>query len=136
MEVGPLRLSPGGCVASTGLALAELGVPTRLVADLGTDVLGDVLLSTIAETGVDTVGLRRRAGATTSYSVVLEPPGTDRCFWHHVGANADFDGSDVDLRDASLLHIGYPSLLPAFCADGGASWSRLLTRAGDADVTT
>jgi sugar/nucleoside kinase (ribokinase family) len=48
VAVGPLALSPGGCVSNTGLALAALGVPSQLVADVGTDELGRVLIELLA----------------------------------------------------------------------------------------
>lgn len=136
VEVGPLRLVAGGCVGGTGLALVQLGVPTRLVADIGDDELGSVLCATLARGGASATGLQQRLGATTSYSLVLEPPQTDRSFWHHVGANETFDGSEVDLAGVELLHLGYPSLLPALCAERGQAWENLLIRARDQDTIT
>ena len=67
---------------------------------------------------------------------MFEPGGQDRSFWHHVGANAEFDGTAVDLAGAGLLHVGYPSLLPALIADGGRPLEALLARARAAGLTT
>ena len=136
LDVGPLTLLPGGCVANTGGDLLALGAPARLAADVGDDDLGQLLRHLLAGRGVSTAGLRVIPGNTTSYSVVVEAPGHDRVFWHHVGANAHFDGAGLDLTRAQLLHLGYPSLLPAVVANGGAGLQELLERARAARLTT
>lgn len=135
-EVGPLRLAAGGCVANTGGNLAALGATVAVVGDVGDDELGAVLVDLLTDRGTSTDQVRRLAGRSTSYSIVLQPPGRDRSFWHHVGANAAFDGSAVDLDGAGLLHVGYPSLLPALTASDGDALVTLLTRARTAGVTT
>jgi sugar/nucleoside kinase (ribokinase family) len=140
--VGPISLAPGGSVGNTAPALVALGVPTRLVIDVGSDDFGRVLVSLLATTGVDTAGIARVEGFATSYSVVLDMPGRDRTFWHHIGSNAAFDGSGVLDRlggdgGASdvILHLGYPTHLPALYADGGDALVRLVAGAGSAGVT-
>lgn len=74
-------------------------------------------------------------GATTSYSIVLEPGGADRTFWHHTGANDRFDPRAVSV-ETDLLHVGYPSLLPGTTADAGAPLAEVLDRARAQAVTT
>src|SRR4051794_2047202 len=136
LEVGPLGVHAGGCVANTGAELAALGADVAVVADVGDDALGNLLVALLQARGTRTDQIRPRAGASTSYSLVFEGEGRDRSFWHHVGANAGFDGSAVDLAGAGLLHVGYPSLLPALIADGGRPLEALLERARAAGVTT
>jgi sugar/nucleoside kinase (ribokinase family) len=133
-EVGPLAVAPGGCVGNTGLALAALGVPTRLVADVGDDELGRVLAELLAARGA-CADLAVVPGAATSYSVVIEPPGVDRSFWHHAGANAGFDGARVEVGGAAVVHIGYPTLLPGLARHGGAPLVELLRRFRAAGAT-
>lgn len=142
IAVGPLALSPGGCVSNTGLGLAALGVPTQLVADAGSDELGRVLIALLdaSGAGADTAGIARLEGRVTSYSVVVDFPGRDRTFWHHVGANAAFDGGGVVERLAAatrdgrepILHLGYVTHLPALYAEGGAALIRLVEAARSA----
>lgn len=124
---GPLTLQPGGCLANTGTALLDLGVPVALCADVGDDDSADTLRSLMQARGFDVSGLRRTRGST-SYSVVVQPPGEDRTFWHHVGANASFDGSGVRCGTERILHIGYPTLLPALVGEDGAPLLELLRR--------
>jgi sugar/nucleoside kinase (ribokinase family) len=128
VEVGPLALAPGGCVANTGGDLVALGVPVSVAADVGEDILGRILAELLRERGLDAAGLTRRP-STTSYSVVIQAPGVDRIFWHHVGANCDFDGVDLRFGGEQVLHVGYPSLLPALVAHDGAPLRELLARA-------
>jgi sugar/nucleoside kinase (ribokinase family) len=136
LEVGPLAVSAGGCVANTGGDLAALGADVQVVGDAGDDELGALLVALLRARGAGTDQVRLRAGRSTSYSLVFEPGGQDRSFWHHVGANAEFDGSAVDLAGAGLLHVGYPSLLPALIVDGGRPLEALLGRARAAGLTT
>lgn len=138
------------------MALAALGVPTQLVADAGSDELGRVLVELLAASAADTAGIARLEGRVTSYSVVVDFPGRDRTFWHHIGANAVFDGSGVVERieraargahmptaDAMagagdrepILHLGYSTHLPALYAEGGAALSRLVEAARAAGAT-
>jgi sugar/nucleoside kinase (ribokinase family) len=136
VEVGPIALRPGGCVANTGRDLLALGAPARLVADAGDDEMGRVLRRVLSAAAGGAAALRLLPGESTSYSLVVQPPGGDRVFWHHVGANAQFDGAGVDLADGDLLHVGYPPVLPALAADGGAGLRALLARARASGVTT
>lgn len=135
-DVGPLEIRPGGSVANTGTDLAELGADVLLVADMGDDELGATVLRALLPAGADCGGIRQVSGRSTSYSLVFEWPGTDRSFWHHVGANAWFDGSRVQPDGVDLVHVGYPALLPLMYADGGARLQELLARARQAGATT
>lgn len=134
-DVGPLAVAPGGSVANTGGVLVELGVGVRAQADVGDDGLADLLVALLRARGIDGDELRRVAGST-SYSIVVQPPGRDRTFWHHVGANAGFDGSAVRFDGERILHVGYPPLLPALARDAGAPLVALFGRALGAGLTT
>jgi sugar/nucleoside kinase (ribokinase family) len=136
VEVGPLTILPAGCVANTGRDLYSLGAPVQLVADIGDDELGSSLVHMLSESGIDCQGIRRVRDVATSYSLVFEPPGRDRAFWHHVGANASFDGARVMPEKADLVHLGYPPLLPAMYAAGGATLRSLMARIRQAGATT
>ena len=134
-DVGKLTVTVGGCVGNTALALAGFGIDVDVQAVVGADALGAIARDELASAGIRSSRLRS-VDVGTSYSVVIEPPGQDRTFWHHTGANDLFDGSEVDLTGLDLLHIGYPMLLPALVADDGEPLRRLLARAKAADVTT
>lgn len=135
-QIGPLRLTAGGCVANTGSALAELGIPVTISGTVGNDHLGSVLRQLLADRGLDPQGMAVTSSAATSYSIVIEKPGINRTFWHHVGANTMFDGHAVVLDDCDLLHVGYPPLLPGLTVDTGAPLVALLSRAREREVST
>ncbi|SDT46951.1 carbohydrate kinase family protein [Jiangella sp. DSM 45060] len=136
VEIGPLGLRLGGCVANTGLALSALGAPVELVAALGDDVLADAATTLLSVVPDVDAALQRVAGRSTSYSVVIDVPGEDRRFLHHVGANTTFDPAVVQVTGTELLHVGYPQLLPTLADAGGAGLLDLLARARAAGVTT
>ena len=135
-QAGPIELRLGGCVANTGLALSALGAPVELVALLGMDLLGDAVAAMLEAVPLHKLRVQRVSGPATSYSVVLQPPATDRTFLHHVGTNAAFDGTEVSSDDTDLLHVGYPQLLPRLLDDTGAGLDALLARARRSGVTT
>ena len=135
-EVGALSTRLGGCVANTGGTLAHLGIPVSLQGCVGDDWLGQVATDLARQIPAAEQLIEPRTGATTSYSLVIEPPGTDRAFWHHPGANGCFDPATVDLTNARLVHVGYPPLLAACLEDGGAQLAGLFVRALRAGITT
>jgi sugar/nucleoside kinase (ribokinase family) len=134
-DVGRLEIRPGGCVANTGLTLAALGTPVELVTDIGDDWLGAHLRAALTTSGT-TVRVNTRDDVATSHSLILQPSTGDRTVFHHLGANASFDGTDLPDGDTDYLHIGYPPLLPALTAHAGHRFKQMLTVAKARDVTT
>jgi len=132
--VGLMTISMGGAVGNCGRVLADLGVDASLSACIGDDELGAMARRLLGPRHHD-LDLAVAPGLATSYSVVVEPEGVDRSFWHHTGANAAFVG-DCAVTTDRLLHFGYPSLTPAMCADGGAPIVRLFDRAHTQGVAT
>lgn len=126
-------ISTGGAVSNVGLSLHRLGLPVRLVAKVGSDPLGRIILERIAGVGPALAkGITAVDGETTSYSFVLNPPGVDRIFLHCPGANDTFVDGDVAesaLEDAAVFHFGYPPLMEKIWSDGGKRLARLLRRA-------
>ncbi|MCL1897546.1 MAG: carbohydrate kinase family protein [Micrococcales bacterium] len=135
-QVGALSRCLGGSVANTGNILARLGLPVNLQACVGDDWLGEVVSDLANQLPVKTGRITAHPGATTSYSLVIEPPGCDRTFWHHPGANDHFDPAAVSLADARFVHVGYPPLLAACLENDGARLASLYGRARDGGITT
>ncbi|MGN6125218.1 MAG: PfkB family carbohydrate kinase [Humibacter sp.] len=134
-EIGPLSLRLGGSVANTGIALTALGHDVAIAARVGDDELGLLASRLVARSGLAGEPIVT-PGQGTSYSLVVEPDGADRAFLHHSGANAAFDGDEAHVDGADIVHVGYPSLLPALIADGGAGLLTLLERARTAGAVT
>ena len=126
-------ISTGGAVSNVGLSLHRLGLPVRLVAKVGRDPLGRIVLERVASLSPALAkGITAVDGETTSYSFVLNPPGVDRIFLHCPGANdtlVDSDVADSALDDAAMFHFGYPPVMEKIWSDGGKRLARLLRRA-------
>lgn len=140
VEVGAARLAGGGAVSNTGLALHRLGAHVRLAAKVGDDAFGSLLRGLYENEGPGLAeGLIVSQGETTSYSVVISPPGRDRTFLHAPGCNATFRSRDVPdalLEGCVWMHLGYPTLMPALFAGGGAELESLFRRAKEHGLGT
>jgi sugar/nucleoside kinase (ribokinase family) len=128
--LGPAVISTGGPVGNVGLALHRLGVPVSLMAKVGDDEFGRVLLDVLRRQDPRLAdGMIVGAGETTSYSVVINPPGVDRSFLHCPGANSTFGAADVlldRLAGARIFHFGYPPIMRRLYSDGGIELHALL----------
>jgi len=139
-EVGAPTIATGGAVSNTGVALHILGIPAVLMGKIGNDSFGrsiqDVLRSYDASLAEGMVVV---PGAVSSYTVVVNIPGTDRIFLHCPGANNSFASADLDMRrlaDAALFHFGYPAFMAATYADGGRELTRMYRLVKQAGLTT
>jgi sugar/nucleoside kinase (ribokinase family) len=139
VAVGPACIATGGAVPNVGIALHKLGVPVRLVSLIGEDLFGASLREQLKEAGAE-IRLRSRRDLSTSYSIVLDPPGVDRSFLHCPGANdifdPDSDVTDDDLAGAIALHFGYPPVMRRTFSDEGQSLARLFHRCREQGVLT
>ena len=138
LEVGPVTVSTGGCVPNTGGALHRLGSRVRLVGRVGDDPFGGIVRRSLVANGLDD-SIRVIPGESTSYSMILSPPGEDRMFLHFAGANDSFDEDDLadaDLSDARIFHFGYPPIMRRMYEDGGENLAGLMARAKRAGLVT
>jgi sugar/nucleoside kinase (ribokinase family) len=140
VEVGPAAISTGGAVSNTGLALHKLGIQTRLMGKVGDDLLGRVVRQVVAAHGGDLVdGMVVDGTASTSYTIIVDPPGVDRAFLHFPGANDAFGAADVRydvVAEARLFHFGYPPLMKRMFEKDGAQLVETLKRVKALGVTT
>lgn len=140
IKVGPAVMATGGAVSNTGIALHRLGARTRLMGKVGDDAMGRTILDLLR--GIDPAlaeSMIVAPGETSSYSVVISPPQTDRTFLHCTGANDTFIASDVTdaaLAGARLFHFGYPTLMRAIHADGGEQMETIFCRARQHGLVT
>lgn len=139
VEIGPAGLSTGGAVANTGLALRRLGFGARLMGKIGDDPFGRSIrecLDAYGEGASD--GMIVSAGESSSYTIVISPPGIDRIFLHATGTNDTFAASDVTaeaLAGIRLFHFGYPPLMRGMYERGGEELVKLLASAKAAGAT-
>ena len=125
---------------NTGLALNRLGVPVRLVGRIGDDLFGRAILQVIENHDPSlSAGIVIDPQASSSYTLVISPPGVDRFFLHCPGANAAFTAADVPcdtLTGAKLFHFGYPPAMRSMCANDGEETEKMFREAAALGVIT
>jgi len=140
IDVGKALLSTGGAVSNTGLALHRLGAPVRLIGKTGDDLFADSIASLFESQGAGlSKGLVRNASVPTSYSVVINPPGIDRIFFHCPGANDSFGPEDIlpeAIEGCSIFHFGYPTLMKRMFENEGAELETVLKIAKSQGLAT
>lgn len=138
IQMGRVDVHTGGAVANTGLAMGILGADVTLRAKLGNDAFGTMISGLLEGYQVHQEMLVAEQ-ESTSYSVIVAPPGIDRIFLHNPGANATFCSADVPdelLKGAALLHFGYPPLMEKMYENDGAQLEDLFCRAKDCGTAT
>lgn len=138
--VGPALTATGGAVSNTGRALQHLGNPPLLIAKIGKDTFGDIVLGLLhADHPALSQGLIVDDDCSTSYTIVISPPGEDRTFFHCPGANDDFSAKDVKeahLSAIRLFHFGYPPVMLNMFRNDGDELERLFERIHQKNIVT
>lgn len=132
LEMSGLKLSTGGAVANTGIALKKLGISTALLGKVGADAFGKVILEilkkedkTLAENMIIS------GNEVSSYTIVLNPPDTDRIFLHYPGPNHTFTANDIPyekIKSSRIFHFGYPPLMQKFYENDGKELVKMFQR--------
>jgi sugar/nucleoside kinase (ribokinase family) len=140
VEIGPATFSTGGPVSNTGLVLHKLGVPTRLMAKIGADLFGQTIRDILTAYSPELArGMIVDEASSTSYSLILSPPGVDRIFLHSPGANHTFGAADVDyglVAPADVFHFGYPPVMRRMYENGGREMAEIFARVKTLGVLT
>jgi sugar/nucleoside kinase (ribokinase family) len=140
IEIGPLDYSTGGSVGNTGVALHRLGVNVRLMATVGDDLPGRLVISFLEAIDTKlTQFISLRSGLRGSYTIVLSPQDVDRVLMHDPGPNTQFGVAEVDfsvIAGAKLFHLGYPPILQRLIANDGEELQEIFKRAKATGVAT
>ncbi|MGW3115325.1 ribokinase, partial [Streptomyces sp. NPDC001091] len=91
---GDLAVHPGGKGANQAVAAARLGARTALLARVGDDGHGTLLLDSLRSAGVDTSAVLT-GGAPTGVALITVDPSGDNSIVVSPGANARLTGGDV-----------------------------------------
>jgi sugar/nucleoside kinase (ribokinase family) len=134
----------GGSPYNVLLDLAKLGASFPLVGAglVGQDALGEYIIDDCRSHNIDPSFISVSPGTSTSYTdVMTEIEGGRRTFFHNRGANATWDGSDIDFSasSAKIFHLGYLLLLDAIDAEDseyGTVGAALLAKARSAGFKT
>ena len=139
-----VSLSTGGAALNLAVDLRLLGAtfPIGLSGAVGGDEHGRFILAECARLDIDSSEVVEHPGSATSFTdAMVERIGGRRTFFHHHGANALFEATNVKLATsrARIMHAGAPGLhelLDAGVEDGGNGWSRLFERGQAAGLHT
>ncbi|MEW6302257.1 MAG: carbohydrate kinase family protein [Verrucomicrobiota bacterium] len=134
----------GGAPFNVLVDLAKMGAPFPLYAAglVGKDALGAEVLRHCKLNKIDTKLLSATTKAPTSYTdVMTEKNGGRRTFFHNRGANALWDGTELDFKasKARFFFLGYLLLLDALDAPDkkfGTRAASLLAKAQEAGLKT
>ncbi|MBW4437414.1 MAG: hypothetical protein KME04_09790 [Pleurocapsa minor GSE-CHR-MK-17-07R] len=112
--------APGGAPANVAVAAARLGHPSAFLGAVGDDPFGHYLEGVLAETGVDTRGLRFSSAARTALAFVSLGKDGERSFSFYRNPSADMlmTPADValDVIDAArIFHFGSITLIDEPC---------------------
>jgi sugar/nucleoside kinase (ribokinase family) len=138
LEMGGASICTGGPVSNTGIGLKLLGHRVCFSARLGDDEFGQITLDHLQRNG-NAGGMRMIEGCTSSYTIVIAPPGIDRIFLHDPGANNEYCADDLDtelIAQCVHFHFGYPPLMRRIWSDAGAELERVFATAKRAGATT
>jgi sugar/nucleoside kinase (ribokinase family) len=86
-----IRLTTGGNVCNTGVAMAKLGAKVAAAGLVGRDVLGTAVTEKLKAEGLDTSAVFPSDRDQTSASVVAVEPTGERCFFHTPGVTKLLD---------------------------------------------
>ncbi|MFA4838261.1 MAG: carbohydrate kinase family protein [Candidatus Neomarinimicrobiota bacterium] len=137
-NVSGMRISTGGPVSNTGIAMHNLGAKISLIAKIGDDFIGEAILNFL-KNKVSVEGIKIVKGELSSYTIVIAPKDIDRMFLHNPGTNDTFCYDDIDfdlVRSAKLFHLGYPPLMKRLYQDDGEQLRKIYKRVNELGVIT
>ena len=117
LAADPVRLTTGGIVSNSGIAMARLGMKVAAFTYVGNDEWGAVVRHRLQSEGMDCAGVVTHPTAATSTTGVLIDPSGERSFAHCVCApkllnkQTFLDHLDLFARSRMML-LGYYSLMP------------------------
>jgi sugar/nucleoside kinase (ribokinase family) len=133
------RMSTGGPVSNTGIALRLLGNRVCFSARVGDDEFGRLTVDSLKRRIGSAEGVRVVEGGVSSYTIAVAPPRIDRIFLHNPASNDLYDSDDLDpalVARCRHFHFGYPPLMRRVYANEGAELREILKTAKDAGATT
>lgn len=140
IEIGPAITSTGGAVSNIGIALSRLGFSPYLVSKIADDYFGQKIRTLLEEQdGLLSNHLIVSPSESTSYTLVMSLPGSDRLFLHSPGANDSFSENDIPfdlLERFKIFHFGYPPLMRRMYADSGKELISIFQRVKNSGLVT
>jgi sugar/nucleoside kinase (ribokinase family) len=138
VNIDKAAISLGGPVSNTGIGMVKLGVNVYFVTRLVDDIFGRLTLE-LMKKSANTEGVKVIEGESSSYTLVIAPPGIDRIFFHSPGTNNTFSSDDINpelCRRAKIFHLGYPPLMRTLYENHGKELIELYKKVKETGVVT
>lgn len=132
-----VELTIGGCAANIAVDMVKLGLKVALSGRVGQDLFGREIRDRLTAAGVDASQLEMSTTTATSSTFVLNVKGEDRRFIHCVGANAEYDSSQITddaIRRSKVMYVGGYCLLESLSPDRVVRLFRVAREAGVATM--
>ncbi|MBX9654548.1 carbohydrate kinase family protein [bacterium] len=103
------QLHIGGCAANVSIDLAKLGIKSKVLGTVGSDLFGTFAVETLEKYGIETSGIDRCEKTPTSQTLVVNVRGDDRRFIHLPGANNLFSATRISETSGNpprVLYVG------------------------------
>jgi len=127
-----------GAVPNVSVSLDILGVDTLSIGKIGKDLFGKGIVDYLKQKNVK-VNMIEVEEESTSYTIVISLPETDRIFLHDPGVNDTFTASDIDydiVGQAKLFHFGYPPLMKKMYINNSNELVEIFSRIKEMGVIT
>ncbi len=110
------RKMPGGAPANVAVGVARLGGNSAFLGKLGSDSMGEFLLKTLENEGVDTIGCVRDGHSRTMLALVSLGPGGERSFefYGQPGAHTALRFEEIPqsiFEENAIFHFGSLTLI-------------------------
>jgi sugar/nucleoside kinase (ribokinase family) len=131
-----LTLTTGGNAVNCSIALGKMGIACDAIVKVGSDALGEFVVSELSKYGVNTDGVIHADGIHTPYTFACVLSGGQRSFFHTMGANGTLSYDDVNqaiIRQAKFCFVTGTMVMATF--DGEQS-ARVLADARQAGART
>lgn len=128
-----IEFSIGGCSSNMAVDMVRLGMKVGLSGRVGNDLFGREIRDRLGSAGVNTAWLETSHRTPTSSTFVLNVKNEDRRFIHCVGANAEYDGSELTesiIQGTRSLFIGGFCLMESLTAERAIRLFRIAREAG------
>lgn len=127
--IDKIELFTGGCATSAAIDMAKLGLNVAIIGKIGNDGFGKFMSASLKDENVNIDGLRASNEIGTSASIVTVDSSGERSFLHYLGANSEFEISDIDygiIQNSKIVFVAGTMLLPKF---DGVQCAEFLKRA-------
>lgn len=103
----PLSATPGGTLLNVAMELSKRGHSVAMASEVGNDIIGDIIISRLSESEVDTRSVDRSVDCTTPATLIFN--GTGKAAMRYTACDPDTEGFDIiwpDINPGDIILFG------------------------------